>query len=349
MGNNIKKLRKDEITKYYEIKGKLGTGSFAVVKQATRKADGKQFAIKIIKKMRLNAEELAVVHDEVEIMHKVDHPNCVKLFEMFETSKKLYMVLELLTGGELFDRIVAKGSYSEKEAAQVIKSVAEALKYLHSIGVVHRDLKPENLIYLNNKPDSPIKITDFGLAKFKGSQESMTTACGTPGYVAPEVLKNEPYDKMVDMWSLGVILYILLCGFPPFYHESTANLYKQIKKGEYDFPDPYWTEVSADAKDLVRKLLTVNPKKRLDADGVLAHPWIAGKGASEKKFSEAHTRHLKLLQARNKLRKGVQLILAVNKLRVAINDEGADRSASPSPSPAPAPAPAAAAAAAAKK
>jgi len=337
MGNNIKKLRKDEITKYYEIGGKLGTGSFAVVKQATRKSDGKQFAIKVIKKSKLNAEELAVVHDEVEIMHKVDHPNCVKLFEMFETSKKLYMVLELLTGGELFDRIVAKGSYSEKEASQLIRDIAGAIKYLHSIGVVHRDLKPENLLYLNPKPDSPIKITDFGLAKLKGTADSMTTACGTPGYVAPEVLKNEPYDKAVDMWSLGVILYILLCGFPPFYHESTAQLYKQIKKGEYDFPDPYWTDISAEAKNLVTCLLTVNPKKRYTAEQVLAHPWITGQ-TSDKKFHGSHNERLKQLQARRKLRRGVQMVMAVNKFSAMFRyPEGSGTAAATFQRPAPRP------------
>jgi calcium/calmodulin-dependent protein kinase I len=316
MGNSVKKLKKDEISKYYEIKEKLGTGSFAVVKRAVRKSDGKQFAIKVIKKTKLNAEELAVVHDEVEIMHKINHPNCVQLYEMFETSKKIYMVMELLTGGELFDRIVAKGSYSEREASDLIKDITSAIQYLHSIGIVHRDLKPENLIYLNQRADSPIKITDFGLAKFRsGSKlEAMTTACGTPGYVAPEVLKNEPYGKAVDMWSLGVILYILLCGFPPFYHESTAALYKQIKKGEYDFPDPYWTDISDSAKNLVQCLLTVDPKKRYTAKQVLAHPWIAGSaGVSAKAFGGGHAERFALLQARRKLRRAVQSIIAVNK------------------------------------
>jgi calcium/calmodulin-dependent protein kinase I len=314
MGITSGKLRKDEISKYYDIKDKLGSGSFATVKRATRKSDGKQFAIKVIKKTKLNAEELAVVHDEVEIMHKLTHPHCVQLYEMFETSKKIYMVIELLTGGELFDRIVAKGSYSEREASELIKSVTSAIQYLHSIGVVHRDLKPENLIYASPKPDSPIKITDFGLAKYRaGKMEAMTTACGTPGYVAPEVLKNEPYGPAVDLWSLGVILYILLCGFPPFYHESTAALYKQIKKGEYDFPDPYWTDISDSAKDLVRCLLCVDPKKRYTAKQVLAHPWIAGNAASDKQFGKKHTQRLRALIARRKLRKGIHLIMAVNK------------------------------------
>jgi len=249
-------------------------------------------------------------------MHKINHPNCVQLYEMFETSKKIYMVMELLTGGELFDRIVAKGSYSEREASDLIKDITSAIQYLHSIGIVHRDLKPENLIYLNQRADSPIKITDFGLAKFRsGSKlEAMTTACGTPGYVAPEVLKNEPYGKAVDMWSLGVILYILLCGFPPFYHESTAALYKQIKKGEYDFPDPYWTDISDSAKNLVQCLLTVDPKKRYTAKQVLAHPWIAGSaGVSAKAFGGGHAERFALLQARRKLRRAVQSIIAVNK------------------------------------
>jgi len=253
-------------------------------------------------------------------MHKLNHPNCVQLYEMFETSKKIYMVMELLTGGELFDRIVAKGSYSEKEASELVKDIVSAIAYLHSIGIVHRDLKPENLIYLSPKPDSPIKITDFGLAKYRaGKADAMTTACGTPGYVAPEVLKNEPYDKAVDLWSMGVILYILLCGFPPFYHESTAALYKQIKKGEYDFPDPYWTDVSDAAKNLVRSLLCVDPKKRFSAKQVLNHPWIAGNAASSKQFGDKHTKRLKALQARRRLKRGVQLIIAVNKFSLVFS------------------------------
>jgi len=318
MGNNIKKLRKDEITKYYDIKEKLGTGSFAIVKRATRKTDGKQFAIKVIKKSKLNPEELAVVHDEVEIMHKLNHPNCVQLFEMFETPKRIYMVLELLTGGELFDRIVSKGSYSEKEASELVRDIVSAINYLHSIGIVHRDLKPENLIYLNQKPDSPIKITDFGLAKYRsGKLDEMKTACGTPGYVAPEVLKGEAYGKAVDLWSMGVILYILLCGFPPFYHENTVALYKQIKKGEYDFPDPYWTDISDAAKHLVRCLLCVDPKKRYTAQQVLQHPWIAGTAAPTKQLGDKYNKRLKTLQARRRLKKGVNMVMAINKFAFA--------------------------------
>lgn len=320
MGNNIKRLKKEEVTKFYDIKEKLGTGSFAVVKRCIRKSDGKEFAVKIIKKAKLNPDELAVVHDEVEIMHIINHPNIVTLYEMFESPKKIYMIMELLTGGELFDRIVAKGSYSEKEASELIKAVASAVSYLHEQNVVHRDLKPENLLYLSTDVNSNIKITDFGLAKHKaeGQKQMMTTACGTPGYVAPEVLKNEPYGTAVDLWSLGVILYILLCGFPPFYHESTAELYRQIKKGQYDFPSPYWNDISDAAKDIVRRLLCVDPKQRLSAKGVLGHPWVSGNVAKTTALSSDFAKRLRTTQARRKLRKGIQLIIAINKFSDAI-------------------------------
>jgi len=329
MGNSHKR---EEIKKYYDIKEKLGTGSFAVVKRATRKSDGKEFAIKVIKKQKLSAEELAIVHDEVEIMHKINHAHCVKLYEMFETSKRLYMVMELLTGGELFDRIVAKGSFSEKEASEVIKCVTDAISYIHKIGIVHRDLKPENLLFLSKDGDSPIKITDFGLAKFRANNSvDMHTACGTPGYVAPEVLKSENYTKAVDMWSLGVILYILLCGFPPFYHPKTAELYKLIKKGEFDFPAPYWTDISDSAKDLVRKLLTVDPKKRLTAEQVLLHPWVKGSTAKAQAFAPSHTLRLKLLQARRKLKRTVRSIMAINKFSHALDRSSAAQAAKDKP------------------
>ncbi len=173
---------------------------------------------------------------------------------------------------------------------------------------------------------------DFGLAKYRGSSgktAEMTTACGTPGYVAPEVLKNEPYGNPVDLWSLGVILYILLCGFPPFYHESTAALYKQIKKGEFDFPAPYWSNISASAKDLVKKLLTVDPNQRYTAKQVLSHSWVSGSEASSAPLGADYNKRLLMLQARRRLKKGVQMIIAVNKfsnMLDAIKDAPDDQS-----------------------
>jgi len=307
-----------DIHTYYDIGKVIGKGNFAVVKEAKRKSDGKKFAVKIVKKGNLAAADLELLQVERDIMTKVNHPNCVKLLETFESPKKLYMVMELLTGGELFDRVVAKGNYNEREAAEVTKSVAGALSYIHSIDVVHRDLKPENLLYLTREPDSPIKVTDFGLAKIRSSNHLLLhTACGTPSYVAPEVLRTEVegtgYGRECDLWSLGVILYILLCGFPPFYHENTRELYKQIKKGQFDFPDPFWTEISKEAKDLVRKLLTVDPVKRYTADQVLSHPWIAEGKASLRSFGSQHTQRLAIIQSRRILKRAVHMIIAANK------------------------------------
>lgn len=325
MGQKLNKISKTDFEKKYTAKDILGRGSFAIVKRAVRKADKKDLAVKIIKKTKLKDEELEIVHEEVKIMDKINHPNCVRLVEIFETNKKLYLVMEMLSGGELFDRIVSKGSYSEKEASQVIKSVAKALQYLHSIGIVHRDLKPENLIYASQHTKSEIKITDFGLAKLKGAKGdgTMETACGTPGYVAPEVLKKQKYTASVDIWSMGVILYILLCGFPPFYDENTAALYKQIKSGDYDFPDPYWKDITGYAKDLIKKMLTVDPVKRITIPQILQHPWIAAESAaSTRKFGKQHGQRLRKLQARRKLRKTIQIIIAVNRFAHYLDSVG---------------------------
>jgi calcium/calmodulin-dependent protein kinase I len=197
------------------------------------------------------------------------------MYEVYDEKTKFHMVLELMTGGELFDRIVEKESYNEKEAADVIRPIVDAIRCsiiiiildCHSMGVVHRDLKPENLLYSSPEPDAVVKISDFGLAKVI-SNDLMTTACGTPGYVAPEILTGSGYDFAVDYWSIGVILYVLLCGYPPFYEDSNEKLFELIKSGKIDFPSPHWDNISNGAKDLIRNLLTVDPKKRYTADQI---------------------------------------------------------------------------------
>lgn len=311
-------MSKEDIHHHYTVKEKLGMGSFATVKRLVRKSDKMNYAVKEIKKVNLSKDEMKTVMDEVVTMGKIEHPNCVRLFEMYESKAKVYMVLELLTGGELFDRIVAKGNYSEKEASELLGTLLSAIKYLHSVNIVHRDLKPENLLYTSSAKDAAIKITDFGLAKARdSSKQDMATACGTPGYVAPEVLQGLEYGPAVDLWSIGVILYILLCGFPPFYHEATKELYKQIKKGQYTFPDPYWKNISAEAKDVVTRLLTVDPKKRATPDEILNHKWLAG-NASEKSLGEGYGNRLQLMQLKQKLREGVRTIIAVNRFGDAL-------------------------------
>jgi len=318
--------KQSNIKNKYVFKEKIGSGSFATVKRVVRISDKAEYACKIIAKGKLNPEELAVVHDEVEIMQKISYKHCVQLHEIFESTGKLYMVMDLLEGGELFDRIVAKGSYSENEAARVVRIVAEGLQYLHKNGIVHRDLKPENLIYQSTSDEALLKITDFGLAKIRNPDKAvqLRTACGTPGYVAPEVLEGKQYGKEVDLWSLGVILYILLCGFPPFYDESTAGLYRQIKNGQYDYPDPYWTEISDEAKEVVSGLLTVDPKKRSSPEDLLSMSWVTG-DASKADFGGKFTKRIRLVQAKTKFKEGVRAVIALNRfarqLRRLVDDK----------------------------
>jgi len=213
-----------KITDNYDIKDELGKGAFSIVKAAVNKKTGEKVAVKIINKAKAaNSEADAKrLQTEVEILKKVKHPNIISLKDMYETSEELYLIMELVTGGELFDKIVEKGQYSEKEAAAMVKKILSAVDYLHQNNIAHRDLKPENLL-LKGVDDTEVMISDFGLSKIVGVQSMMDTACGTPYYVAPEVLSASGYDKEVDLWSIGVITYLLLCGFPPFYGETSPK------------------------------------------------------------------------------------------------------------------------------
>uniref|UniRef100_A0A6B2LBU9 Protein kinase domain-containing protein n=1 Tax=Arcella intermedia TaxID=1963864 RepID=A0A6B2LBU9_9EUKA len=230
-------------------------------------------AIKSIQKIGAkNKPEM--LKNEVEILKKMEHPYIIKLYDIFESETTLYLVMELVTGGELFDRIVEREQYSEANAKEVMKQLFSAIEYFHSLGIVHRDLKPENLLLEKEIDDTNIKVTDFGLSRVYTEDMMMQTACGTPGYVAPEVLECKGYDKEVDMWSAGVILYILLCGYPPFYSENEPDLFESILSASYTFHSPYWDHISSEAKDLISHLLVVDPKYRLTATEALAQPWF---------------------------------------------------------------------------
>jgi calcium/calmodulin-dependent protein kinase I len=215
-------------------------------------------------------------------MSVVDHPNIVRVYEYFECDEIVFIVMEFMMGGELFERIIEKEYYTEKQAADSFRPIVDAVRYCHKMGIVHRDLKvsisiftqPENLLYCDSLNNALIKVSDFGLARFMTSKESLYTACGTPTYIAPEVLVEVGYDSKCDCWSLGVILYVMLCGFPPFYEEDEVQLFSAIKLGHFDFPSPYWDSVSDTAKDLIIKLLCRNPEKRLSAEEILKHPWL---------------------------------------------------------------------------
>jgi len=267
------------LTDKYDVKEELGRGAFSVVKLAVEKETGTRYAVKMINKSHVG-QDMARLATEMEILKRVNHPNIICLKEIIDTKNCLFIVTELVTGGELFDKIVELGSYSEKDAAILVTKMVSAIDYLHEMGIVHRDLKPENLLLRDSNELSEVKLADFGLSKIVSTKVMMQTACGTPGYVAPEVLQAKGYDKEVDMWSIGVITYILLCGFPPFYNEKLQLLFEQIMKADYDFPEDYWSDVSKEAKDFIRRLLVVDPKQRMTGKDALKHPWLTGNAPS---------------------------------------------------------------------
>jgi len=291
--------KKDKIEDYYDgltnNGAKVGEGSFGQVLKITHKQTKEMRAVKIIPKARIKNPDK--FKSEIEILRNVDHPNIIKLYETFEDKTNIYLVMELCTGGELFDRIIAKGHFTEDEARDLFGQIMRSMYYLHKHKISHRDLKPENFLYLNNKPDSPIKMIDFGLSrKFMGAEEKkeksddqftgrrnnrFTTKVGTPYYIAPEVLQGN-YDESCDIWSAGVLLYILLCGYPPFYGKNDNAILASVRKGVYDFEGKEWKTVSESAKDLIRHMICP-PEKRLTAEGVLHHEWM--KSTEKKKES----------------------------------------------------------------
>uniref|UniRef100_A0A8C4HSW8 Calcium/calmodulin-dependent protein kinase Ib n=1 Tax=Dicentrarchus labrax TaxID=13489 RepID=A0A8C4HSW8_DICLA len=281
------------------VKNLWSLGAFSEVVLAEEKRTQKLVAIKCIPKKALEGKETSI-ENEIAVLHKIKHANIVSLEEIFESKSHLYLVMQLVSGGELFDRIIEKGFYTEKDASKLIQQILDAVKYLHDMGIVHRDLKPENLLYYSMDEDSKIMISDFGLSKIEGSGSVMSTACGTPGYVAPEVLAQKPYSKAVDCWSIGVIAYILLCGYPPFYDENDAKLFEQILKAEYEFDSPYWDDISDSAKDFILHLMEKDPNVRYTCDQALQHPWIAEDTALDKNIHESVSAQIKKNFAKSK-------------------------------------------------
>ncbi|KAJ3147877.1 hypothetical protein HK101_002191 [Irineochytrium annulatum] len=265
----------------YQIGNQLGSGNFATVKVATHRTSGMKYAIKILDKKRLKGKPKMVesIRREVSLLMAVNHPCIINIGGVYDEPDFIYIVLELVRGGELFDLIIDKKKFTETETRVIMTQLFTALKYLHERNIVHRDLKPENILLFSRQAgDLRIKISDFGLAKLVGDESFMKTLCGTPNYVAPEVLtpaSGRAYGKAVDLWSSGVVLYICLCGFPPFSDDlAPPPMTDQIKQGKYDFPSPFWDAISPEAVDLCKKLMTVNPDERLTAEQALEHPWM---------------------------------------------------------------------------
>ncbi|GCC29466.1 hypothetical protein chiPu_0007908 [Chiloscyllium punctatum] len=258
------------ITDSFQLMEQLGSGAFSEVYLAKERATDKMVALKCVQKSDVNDISL---ENEIAVLRRIKHENIVALEDIYESPTHFYLVMQLVLGGELFDRILERGVYTEKDASILIQQILDAVKYLHDNGIVHRDLKPENLLYYSLDENSKIMISDFGLSKML-DMGVMSTACGTPGYVAPEVLDQKPYDKAVDCWSIGVIAYILLCGYPPFYEETETKLFARISNADYEFDSPFWDDISEQAKSFVRHLLEKDPTKRFTCEQALRHPWI---------------------------------------------------------------------------
>ncbi|XP_069621313.1 calcium/calmodulin-dependent protein kinase type 1D [Ranitomeya imitator] len=308
------KKQVEDIKKIFEFKEVLGSGAFSEVVLADEKLTGKLFAVKCIPKKALKGKESSI-ENEITVLKKIKHENIVALEDIYESPSHLYLVMQLVSGGELFDRIVEKGFYTEKDASTLIRQVLDAVFYLHRLGIVHRDLKPENLLYFSQEGASKIMISDFGLSKMEGKGDVMSTACGTPGYVAPEVLAQKPYSKAVDCWSIGVIAYILLCGYPPFYDENDSKLFEQILKADYEFDSPYWDDISDSAKDFIGHLMEKDPSKRYTCEQALRHPWIAGDTALCKNIHESVSAQIRKNFAKSKWRQAFNATAVVRHMR----------------------------------
>eukprot|EP00128_Syssomonas_multiformis_P009320 Colp12_sorted_trinity150504_noHs@30919 len=304
--------RKEEVSNHYVLGDILGTGAYGEVRLASSKKDKSKHAVKTIKKRSL--DNAAALKLEVQVMIKIRHPLIISLHELYETKANLFLVMEYVSGGELFERIISRGSYTEKDAAKAIRQICEAISYLHEHRIVHRDLKPENILYANESPDSDIKIADFGLAQIMNKQTLLSTVCGTPGYVAPEVILNEPYSTPVDVWAIGVIAYILLSGYEPFYEDNDAALLQRIVDGRYSFPEDIFQDVSEDAKNVVRKILVTDPTRRPSAKEILSWPWIQGTSVQAKELAKA-TKNIQAFNARRRLKKAMLAVTAANRLK----------------------------------
>uniref|UniRef100_A0A4W5QFP0 calcium/calmodulin-dependent protein kinase n=1 Tax=Hucho hucho TaxID=62062 RepID=A0A4W5QFP0_9TELE len=282
----------------------LPRGAFSVVRRCLKVLSGQEYAAKIINTKKLSARDHQKLDREARICRLLKHSNIVRLHDSISEEGHHYLIFDLVTGGELFEDIVAREYYSEADASHCIQQILEAVLHCHQMGVVHRDLKPENLLLASKSKGAAVKLADFGLAiEVEGDQQAWFGFAGTPGYLSPEVLRKDPYGKAVDLWACGVILYILLVGYPPFWDEDQHRLYQQIKAGAYDFPSPEWDTVTPEAKDLINKMLTINPAKRITASEVLKHPWISHRSTVASCMHRQETVEcLKKFNARRKLK-----------------------------------------------
>ncbi len=308
------------IAEHYKFGKVLGTGAFAVVKDAISlksPAEHEQVAIKCYQRNKLRKRELKGLDMEVRILHTINHPNILTLIDTFEDATYYYIVIEKAAGGELFDRIVKKRQYSEADTQTVVRTILSAINHCHEHNIVHRDLKPENLLLKYEDNDTELKIADFGFATVCSQKELLKEQCGTPAYIAPEIIQGREYNQSVDLWSLGVITFVLLGGYLPFRSKNKKTLFSLIAHGKYEFYSSCWDKISPEAKDLINKMLVVDPEKRITADEALRHPYILCPRESlvvDTKEMETNFQAFKLYNAKRKLRSSVLYYIAVNKV-----------------------------------
>uniref|UniRef100_A0A671RAR9 calcium/calmodulin-dependent protein kinase n=1 Tax=Sinocyclocheilus anshuiensis TaxID=1608454 RepID=A0A671RAR9_9TELE len=293
----------------------LGKGAFSVVRRCVKKSTGQEYAAKIINTKKLSARDHQKLEREARICRLLKHPNIVRLHDSISEEGFHYLVFDLVTGGELFEDIVAREYYSEADASQCINQILESVNHIHQHDIVHRDLKPENLLLASKMKGAAVKLADFGLAiEVQGDQQAWFGFAGTPGYLSPEVLRKDPYGKPVDIWACGVVLYILLVGYPPFWDEDQHKLYQQIKAGAYDFPSPEWDTVTPEAKNLINQMLTINPAKRITAEQALKHPWVCQRSTVASMMHRQETVEcLRKFNARRKLKGAILTTMLVSR------------------------------------
>ncbi|XP_067393731.1 calcium/calmodulin-dependent protein kinase type II subunit gamma isoform X18 [Emydura macquarii macquarii] len=299
----------------YQLYEELGKGAFSVVRRCVKKSASQEYAAKIINTKKLSARDHQKLEREARICRLLKHPNIVRLHDSISEEGFHYLVFDLVTGGELFEDIVAREYYSEADASHCIHQILESVNHIHQHDIVHRDLKPENLLLASKCKSAAVKLADFGLAiEVQGEQQAWFGFAGTPGYLSPEVLRKDPYGKPVDIWACGVILYILLVGYPPFWDEDQHKLYQQIKAGAYDFPSPEWDTVTPEAKNLINQMLTINPAKRITADQALKHPWVCQRSTVASMMHRQETVEcLRKFNARRKLKGAILTTMLVSR------------------------------------
>ncbi|KAL5568675.1 hypothetical protein UlMin_025250 [Ulmus minor] len=310
--DSVLQTKTGNFKEFYTLGRKLGQGQFGITFLCVEKATGKEFACKSIAKRKLiTDEDVEDVRREIQIMHHLaGHPNVISIKGAYEDAVAVHVVMELCAGGELFDRIIQRGHYSERKAAELTRTIVGVVEACHSLGVMHRDLKPENFLFVNQEEDAFLKTIDFGLSIFFKPGEKFFDVVGSPYYVAPEVLRKH-YGPEADVWSAGVILYILLSGVPPFWAETEQGIFEEVLRGDLDFSTDPWPKISEGAKDLVRRMLIRDPRRRLSAHDVLCHPWVQVDGvAPDKPLDYAVLSRLKQFSAMNKLKKMAIRVIA---------------------------------------